>query len=79
MYALPALTVTAAEVVRDQFATSGSPEPAPEPAVRLARVRAVLADVLDRASGGRGRPAATPPRALIARAGARPRLAAWRG
>ena len=50
MYALPALIVTAAAVVRDQFATSGSPEPAPEPAVRLARVRAVLADALDRAS-----------------------------
>jgi hypothetical protein len=48
MYALPALTMTAAEVVRDQFATSGSPAPAPEPGVRLARVRAVLADVLDR-------------------------------
>jgi hypothetical protein len=50
MYALPALTVTAAEVVRDQFATSGSPAPDPETGVRLARVRAVLAAVLDRAS-----------------------------
>lgn len=50
MYALPALTLTAAEVVRDQFATSGSPEPAPEPGVRLARVREVLAAALDRAS-----------------------------
>ena len=50
MYALPAMTMTAAEVVRDQFATSGSPAPAPEPGVRLVRVRATLADVLDRAS-----------------------------
>jgi hypothetical protein len=50
MYALPALTMTAAEVVRDQFATNGSPAPDLEPRVRLARVRAVLADVLDRAA-----------------------------
>jgi hypothetical protein len=69
VYALPALTITVAEVVRDQFATSGSTAPAPEPGVRLARVREVLANLLDRASR-----AVAPPRPRPA-----PRLAAWRG
>lgn len=50
MYALPALTMTAAEVVRDQFAMGAPPAPTPEPGVRLVRVRAALAEVLDRAS-----------------------------
>jgi len=50
MYALPALTTTAAEVVRDQFAITEPPAPAPVSGHRLDRARAALAAVLDRAS-----------------------------
>lgn len=63
MYALPALTTTAADAVRAQFATDGPPAPAPDPRHRLDRTRTALAALLDRA----------------ARAVAPPKLAAWRG
>jgi len=49
MYALPALTMTAAEVVRDQFATDETPAPTREPG-RRPRARAALAALLERAS-----------------------------
>jgi len=49
MYALPALTLTAAEVVRAQFGPAEAAEPAREPA-RLNRLRAALAVALERAA-----------------------------
>ena len=49
MYALPALALTAAEVVRDQFATDETPAPAREPG-RRPGARAALAALLERAS-----------------------------
>ena len=60
MYALPALTVTAAEAVGAQFATSGSPAPAPEPGGRSLGARGA-----GRRAGPRiprGRPADPAPR-----------------
>jgi hypothetical protein len=63
MYALPALTHTAAEVVRAQFEPGEEAEPAREPG-QVHRLRAALAAALERAAR-----AAAP----------RPTLAEWRG
>jgi hypothetical protein len=58
MYALPALTLTAAEAVRAQFGPYEEPAPVRETGRRPHRVRVVLAAALDRAS----RAVAPPPR-----------------
>jgi hypothetical protein len=50
MYALPALTLTAAEVVGAQFGPHEVPEPTREPGRRQDRVRAALAAALERAA-----------------------------
>ena len=50
MYALPALTLAAAEAVRVQFGPYEPPVPAPEPGQRSHRMRAALAAALKRAA-----------------------------
>ena len=68
MYALPALTITASEVVGAQFGPYEPAEAAPEPGHRLDGVRTALAVALERAA-----------RAIAPRRPGPPRLAVWRG